>query len=182
MRYIKTYESFSTNEEFLGGLINKIKSAFANWKNEKLKKAGEVLAQQIEEKKDQPEMAKALTDLKAAYDRLPQEDKAKIQSFRDEKNIPVATEAEMKDEVMAESLILEEEGLAMKILGWLGLSAGAISFVTLIVTVVQISIAGSGFPTSLFGLSLGTLGAVCMVATMVFGVAGGAAYEYGKES
>jgi len=182
MRYIKTYESFSTNEEFLGGLINKIKSAFSNWRNEKLKKAGEVLAQQIEEKKDEPEMAKALADLKAAYAKLPQEDKSKIESFKDEKNIPVATEAEMKDEVMAESLILEEEGLAMKILGWLGLSAGAISFVTLIVTVIQIAIAGSGYPTSLFGLSLGTLGAVCMVATLVFGVAGGAAYETGKEA
>jgi hypothetical protein len=182
MRYIKTYESFSTNEEFLGGLINKIKSAFSNWRNEKLKKAGEVLAQAIEEKKDEPEMAKALADLKAAYAKLPQEDKSKIESFKDEKNIPVATEAEMKDEVMAESLILEEEGLAMKILGWLGLSAGAISFVTLIVTVIQIAIAGSGYPTSLFGLSLGTLGAVCMVATLVFGVAGGAAYETGKEA
>jgi hypothetical protein len=182
MRYLKTYESFSTNEEFLGGLFNKIKTAFANWKNEKLKKAGEVLAQQIEEKKDQPEMAKALADLKAAYDRLSQEDKAKIESFKSEENIPVATEAEMKDEVMAESLILEEEGLAMKILGWLGLSAGAVSFVTLIVTIIQIAMAGSGYGTTLFGLSLGTLGAICMVAVLVFGVAGGAAYEYGKES
>jgi hypothetical protein len=91
--------------------------------------------------------------------------------------------AASKDEVMAESLlILEEEGLVMKILGWLGLTAGAVSFVTLIVTVVQIAMAGSGYGTSLFGLQLGTLGAVCMVATMVFGVAGGAAYEYGKES
>jgi hypothetical protein len=182
MRYLKTYESFSTNEEFLGGLFNKIKTAFANWKNEKLKKAGEVLAQQIEEKKDQPEMAKALADLKAAYDRLPQEDKAKIESFKNEENIPVATEAEMKDKVMAESLILEEEGLAMKILGWLGLSAGAVSFVTLIVTVIQIAIAGSGYPTSLFGLSLGTLGAICMVATLVLGTAGGTAVEFSKES
>jgi hypothetical protein len=180
MRYLKTYESFSTNEEFLGGLWNKISSAFANWKNEKLKNAGEKLAKAIEEKKDEPEMAKALADLKVAYANLPQEDKAKIESFKDEKNIPVATEAEMEEnEVMAESLILEEEGLAMKILGWLGLSASAISFVTLIVTVVQIAIAGSGFPTSLFGLSLGTLGAICMVTTMVFGIGGSMAKEYG---
>ena len=178
MRYLKTYESFSTNEEFLGGLFNKIKTAFANWKNDKLKKAGEVLAQKIEEKKDQPEMAKALADLKAAYAALPQEDKAKIESFKNEENIPVETEAPKGEEVMAESLILEEEGLALKILGWLGLSAGAISFVTLIVTVVQIAIAGSGHPTSLFGLSLGTLGAICMVATMVFGIGGSMAKEY----
>jgi len=178
MRYLKTYESFSTNEEFLGGLFNKIKTAFANWKNDKLKKAGEVLAQQIEEKKDEPEMAKALADLKAAYAALPQEDKAKIESFKDEKNIPVEASAS-EEEVMAESLlILEEEGLAMKILGWLGLSASAISFVTLIVTVVQIAIAGSGYPTSLFGLQLGTLGAICMVATMVFGIGGSMAKEY----
>lgn len=179
MRYLKTYESFSTNEEFLGGLWNKISSAFANWKNEKMKNAGEKLAKAIEEKKDQPEMAKALADLKAAYANLPQEDKAKIESFKDEKNIPVETEAPVEgEEVMAESLLLEEEGLAMKIIGWLGLSASAISFVTLIVTVVQIAIAGSGYPTSLFGLSLGTLGAICMVATMVFGIGGSMAMEY----
>ena len=181
MRYIKTYESFSTNEEFLGGLWNKVTSAFANWKNEKLKNAGEKLAKAIEEKKDNPEMAKALADLKVAYANLPQEDKAKIESFKDEKNIPVETEAPVEgEEVMAESLILEEEGLALKILGWLGLSAGAISFVTLIVTVVQIAIAGSGYPTSLFGLQLGTLGAICMVATMVFGIGGSMAKEYGE--
>jgi len=180
MRYIKTYESFSTNEEFLGGLMSKISSAFSNWRNEKLKKAGEKLAQAIEEKKDDPEMAKALADLKVAYAKLPQEDKAKIESFKDEKNIPLEAESGMveEDEVMAESLILEEEGLALKILGWLGLSAGAISFVTLIVTVVQIAIAGSGYPTSLFGLQLGTLGAICMVATMVFGIGGSMAKEY----
>jgi hypothetical protein len=178
MRYLKTYESFSTNEEFLGGLWNKISSAFANWKNEKLKNAGEKLAKAIEEKKDQPEMAKALADLKAAYANLPQEDKAKIESFKNEENIPVESEVAEGEEVMAESLILEEEGLAMKILGWLGLSASAISFVTLIVTVIQISIAGSGYPTSLFGLQLGTLGAICMVATMVFGIGGSMAKEY----
>ena len=87
MRYIKTYESFSTNEEFLGGLMNKISSAFSNWKNEKLKMAGDKLAQAIEEKKNEPEMAKALADLKVAYAKLPQEDKAKIESFKDEKNM-----------------------------------------------------------------------------------------------
>jgi hypothetical protein len=178
MRYLKTYESFSTNEEFLGGLWNKISSAFANWKNEKMKKAGETLAKAIEEKKDDPEMAKALADLKVAYAALPQDDKAKIESFKNEENIPVETEAIKGEEVMAESLILEEEGLAMKILGWLGLSGAAVSFVTLIITVVQIAMAGSGYGTSLFGLSLGTLGAICMVAVLVLGVGGSMAKEY----
>ena len=182
MRYIKTYESFSTNEEFLGGLMNKISSAFTNWKNDKLKKAGDKLAQAIEENKNDPEMVKALADLKVAYSSLPQEDKVKIESFKDEKNIPVSTEVPKEEELMAESLILEEEGMAMKILGMLGLSAGAISFVTLIVTVIKIALAGSGFPLAIFGLSLGTLGAVCMVAVMVFGIFGSMAYEYGKES
>jgi hypothetical protein len=42
--------------------------------------------------------------------------------------------------------------------------------------------AGSGYGTSLFGLQLGTLGAICMVAVMVLGIGGSAAYEYGKES
>ena len=73
MRYIKTYESFSTNEEFLGKLMNKISSAFTNWKNDKLKKAGDKLAQAIEENKNDPEMVKALADLKVAYSSLPKE-------------------------------------------------------------------------------------------------------------
>ena len=179
MRYIKTYESFSTNEEFLGGLMNKISSAFTNWKNDKLKKAGDKLAQAIEEKKDDPEMVKALADLKAVYTALPQEDKEKINSFKNEENIPVSTEAPKEEELMAESLlILEEEGVAMRILGMLGLSGSAISFVTLIVTVIKIAIAGSGFPLAIFGLSLGTLGAICMVLVMVLGVGGSMAKEY----
>ena len=70
MRYIKTYESFSTNEEFLGGLFNKIKTAFANWKNEKLKKAGEKLAQAIEENKDNPEDDKKVLCLMVNQDTI----------------------------------------------------------------------------------------------------------------
>jgi len=172
MRYLKTYESFSTNEEFLGGLWNKITAAFANWKNEKMKKAGETLAKSIEEKKDDPKMQKALADLKVAYDKLAPEDKAKVQSFKDEKNIPVETEVNAEEEVMAESLLLEEEGMVAKIISYLGFTAGAASFVSLIVTVIQIAMAGSGYPTTLFGLSLGTFGAICMVAVLVFGVGG----------
>lgn len=175
MRYLKTYESFSTNEEFLGGLFNKISSAFSNWKNDKLKKAGETLAKAIEEKKDEPEMAKALSELKEAYAKLSPEDKARVESFKNEQNIPVATEAGAEEEVMAESLlILEEEGIVAKILSYLGFTAGAASFVTLIVTVIKIALAGHAYG-HMFGLQLGTLGAICMVATLVFGVTGGIA-------
>lgn len=175
MRYLKTYESFSTNEEFLGGLWNKISSAFSNWKNDKLKKAGETLAKAIEEKKDQPEMAKAIADLKSAYAKLSPEDKAKVESFKNEENIPVATESGVEDKIMAESLlILEEEGMVSKIISYLGFTAGAASFVTLIITVIKIAMAGHAYG-HMFGLQLGTLGAICMVATMVFGITGGVA-------
>jgi hypothetical protein len=175
MRYLKTYESFSTNEEFLGGLWNKISSAFSNWKNDKLKKAGETLAKAIEEKKDEPEMAKAIADLKEAYAKLSPEDKAKVESFKNEENIPVSTEVGAGEEVMAESLlILEEEGIVAKIISYLGFTAGAASFVTLIVTVIKIAMAGHAYG-HMFGLQLGTLGAICMVATMVFGITGGVA-------
>ena len=87
------------------------------------------------------------------------------------------------DELSSAGISEQTKGMSIfEILGWLGLSGAAISFVTLIVTVVQISIAGSGYPTSLFGLQLGTLGAICMVLVMVLGVGGSMAMEYGKES
>jgi hypothetical protein len=182
MRYLKTYESFATNEEFLGGLWNKITSAFSNWRNEKLKKAGDALAKAIEEKKDDPEMQKAIADLKVAYANLSPEDKAKVESFKDEKNIPVDTEAgvEVEDEVMAESLlILEEEGVVAKTLAYLGFTAGAASFVTLIVTVIKIAMAGHAYG-HMFGIQLGTLGAICMVGMLVFGIGGGIAQSVDK--
>ena len=170
MRYLKTYESFSINEEFLGGLFNKINNAFSNWKNEKMKTAGEKLSKAIEEKKNDPEMSKALSELKIAYGKLSPEDKAKVQSFKDEKNIPVQSES--SSEVMDESLLLEEEGKVSKVLSYLGFTSAAVSFVTLIITVIQIALEGSAYSTTLFGLSLGTLGAICMASTFLFGIGG----------
>jgi hypothetical protein len=193
MRYLKTFESFSPiNEEFLGldNLYNKVKSYFTNWKDEKQKKAAEFLAKAIEDNKDNPEMKKALQDLKAAAGNLAPDDKAKIQSMANDGIVPNVPEtkddAELKSELkggnVSESLILEEESeLVGKIIKYFGLTTGAVSLVTLLITVAKIALAGSGYPTWLFGLSLGTIGGILMVSTLVSGIILGVGSTMTKE-
>lgn len=183
MRYLKTFENYSqpVNEEFLGldKLFTKVKDAFSSWKNAEQKKAAEFLAKAIEENKDKPEMKEALAKLKEAGAKLPEEDKKKIMDMAkagEIKEVPETEEGEaLKDQLkegeVSESLLLEKEGsLVGKIIYWFGLSVTSTSFVTLIITVIKIAIAESGFPTWLFGLSLGTIGGILMISTFVGGM------------
>ena len=189
MKHIKTFESFSpVNEEFLGldRLWDKAKGAVSAWADRKKKAAAEGLLQAIDAKKNDPEMQRALADIKAEAARLSPEDKEIIASFA-EGNIPEVPEgpedAEIKEvleslrnkRLIKESIqmILEEEGLAAKIVKYLGLSTASISLVMLFITVIKIALAGSGFPIWLGGLSLGTIGAILMGTTFVAGLIGG---------
>jgi hypothetical protein len=197
MKHIKTFESFSSvNEEFLGldRLWDKAKGAVSAWADRKKKEAAEGLLKAIDDKKDDPEMQKALADLKVAAQNITPEDKDIIASFAegDIPNIPEGPEdAEVKElveslksqKLMRESIqmILEEEGLAAKIVKYFGLSTGCISLITLIITVIKIAIAGSGYPVWLFGLSLGTLGGILMGATFLLGMIGGVGAAFDEE-
>jgi hypothetical protein len=195
MKHIKKFENFSpVNEEFLGldRLWDKAKGAVSAWADRRKKAAAEGLLKAIDAKKEDPEMQKALADIKAAAANLSPEDKEVIASFA-EGNIPEVPEgpedAEVKEvleslrnqKLIKESIqmILEEEGLAAKIVKYLGMSTASISLVMLIITVIKISLAGSGFPIWLGGLSLGTIGAILMGTTFIAGLIGGvgAAFE-----
>jgi len=197
MKHIKTFESFSpVNEEFLGldRLWDKAKGAVSAWADRRKKAAAEGLLQAIDAKKEDPEMQKALADVKAAAARLSEEDKEIIASFA-EGNIPEVPEgpedAEIKEVVeslkskklIRESIqmILEEEGLAAKIVKYLGLSTASISLVTLIITVIKIAIAGSGWPVWIAGLTLGTIAGILMGTTFIAGMIGGIGAAFDEE-
>jgi hypothetical protein len=197
MKHIKTFESFSpVNEEFLGldRLWDKAKGAVSAWADRKKKVAAEGLLQAIDAKKEDPEMQKALADIKAAAAALSPEDKEIIASFA-EGNIPEVPEgpedAEIKEVVeslknkklIKESIqmILEEEGLAAKIVKYLGMSTASLSLVSLFIVVIKIAIAGSGYPVWIAGLSLGTLGAILMGTTFVAGLIGGLGSAFDEE-
>ena len=197
MKHIKTFESFSSvNEEFLGldRIWDKAKNAISAWTDRKKKEAAEGLLKAIDAKKDDPEMQKALNDLKSAAQNITPEDKEIIASFAegDVPNIPEGPEdVEVKELVdslknhkfIRESIqmILEEEGLAAKIAKYFGLSTGCISLITLIITVIKIAIAGSGYPVWLFGLSLGTLGGILMGVTFLSGIIGGVGAAFDED-
>jgi hypothetical protein len=197
MKHIKTFESFSpVNEEFLGldRLWDKAKGAVSAWADRRKKAAAEGLLQAIDAKKDDPEMQRALADIKAEAARLSPEDKEIIASFA-EGNIPEVPEgpedAEVKEVVeslknkklIKESIqmILEEEGLAAKIVKYLGMSTASLSLVSLFIVVIKIAIAGSGYPVWIAGLSLGTLGAILMGTTFVAGLIGGLGSAFDEE-
>jgi hypothetical protein len=197
MKHIKTFESFSpVNEEFLGldRLWDKAKGAVSAWADRRKKAAAEGLLQAIDAKKDDPEMQRALADIKAEAARLSPEDQEIIASFA-EGNIPEVPEgpedAEVKEVVeslknkklIKESIqmILEEEGLAAKIVKYLGMSTASLSLVSLFIVVIKIAIAGSGYPVWIAGLSLGTLGAILMGTTFVAGLIGGLGSAFDEE-
>ena len=154
MKYINNYETFF--ESKFNGLIN--------WKNEKFKDIANTLIEKIRAKMNDHRMQKLLTDLRLEYNKLPEADKLKIQSFKNDENIPVETV-----DVSESILILEEEGLAARIVHWLGLSFAALSLVSLILSIIKIVIDGGAYAT-VFGVNIGTLGAILMASTLVFGL------------
>jgi hypothetical protein len=197
MKHIKKFENFSpVNEEFLGldRLWDKAKGAVSAWADRRKKAAAEGLLQAIDSKKEDPEMQKALAGIKAEAARLSPEDKEVIASFA-EGNIPEVPEGPEDAEVreVVESLknrklikesiqmILEEEGLAAKIVKYLGLSTACLSLVSLIIVVIKIAIAGSGWPIWIGGLTLGTLGAILMGSTFIAGLIGGVGAAFEEE-
>lgn len=181
MRYLKTFESFSepVNEEFIGDFGKKIKDVFTGWKNSMQKKAADYLSKAIEENKDKPELKEALAKLAQEAAKLSDEDKNKIAEMASKGEVVEVPESkedkvlksELKGGEVTESFLLEEEGsLVANIIKWFGLTVGATSFVTLLITVIKIVIAGSGYPTWLFGLSLGTISGILMISTFVSGL------------
>lgn len=145
-KHLKTFESFSgeeVNEEFIGKLIDKVRSAvstikskFATWKDAKKKEVAMKAADLIEKN------PKKVEELKSLFDAIPAEDKAKIQA-----KVKSFTEAEA-DKVVASAGVSEAEGntkrLVKVICGWLGISTSSIGLITAIVGMVLSVMTGGG--------------------------------------
>ena len=166
MKYVKTFESFnheSTNEGWLwgeGNIWKKSKDASVNWKNEKLKSVADKLAKAIDEKKDDPEMQEVLEKIKIEAEKLPAEDKQKIDEF---------SKGEIPEVEVSESLLLEgDTPMINKILMRIGLSTAAFGFVSAMITLLKITgvIAGS----TIFGVFIGTAIGICAGILAIGGV------------
>jgi hypothetical protein len=143
MKYVKTFESFSAeyymiNEEeeflkkigeFLSKSWNKIKDKFVKWKDEKLKQIAQKILAKIEAKKNDPEVAKQLSEMKDAMNKFSDAEKGDLQKLQNEETVKKLGEEldksgvakEMVGEKANEALLLEslkdKLGMTLKVVG-----------------------------------------------------------------
>lgn len=140
MKYIKTYEQYSVNEEFLGlgKLWDKVRDSFLAWKDEKMKQIAKTIADRIEEKKNDPEFQVVLNKLKEEYNKLTPEQKHELAD-------KIENKVENMEEITSESNessktdignILKNLGLGM---GFFGLIS---AFVSMCAPVLVVGIVG----------------------------------------
>jgi len=166
MKYLKTFESYSSvNEEFLGldKIYNKLKGALSAWKDRRTKATAEKIAKLMDDKKDDPKFKEALENVKKAAANLSEEDKNKISKFS-QGEIPEVVETPIKE---------SSDSWINSFLKITGLSTGAFGLFSSIFTLLKITgvIAGS----TVFGMYIGTALLVfvgLMAAGGIIGVVG----------
>lgn len=152
MKYIKTYEQYLINEEFLGlgKLWDKVRDYFSDWKDEKMKQVAEKIANEIEKKKNDSEFESVINKVKEEYDKLSPEQKQEL-----------SNKIEDKIEDMEEISIEETNESKMrvgKILQMLGLGMGFMGFVTALVSMFIPVIA-----TTIIGVALWKIVAISLM-------------------
>jgi hypothetical protein len=138
MKYIKTYEQYSVNEEFLGlgKLWDKVRNAFSSWKDEKMKQVAKTIADKIEEKKADPEFESVINKVKEEYNKLTPDQKQELVNKIEDKveNIEEVSMEETNESKMRAGQILQVLGLGM---GFMGLITALISmFIPVIATTI----------------------------------------------
>lgn len=160
MKHLKTFESFRINEEF-GGM--KLPS------REELKRL-------IDSAKKNPEFNQAVNNLKAEWDKLPQDAKAELKDISQEspeqikQELPDSVEKEISAiaSTANESLLLEEvdwKNIASKFFKGLGILTVSTGFITSIIAIIKMTMTGTGY-SELFGSTAGTVGGVGMITML----------------
>jgi len=166
MKYLKTFESYSSvNEEFLGldKIYNKLKGALSAWKDRRTKAAAEKIAKLMDDKKDDPKFKEALENVKKAAANLSEEDKNKISKFA-QGDIPEVAETPIKE---------SSDSWINSFLKITGLSTGAFGLFSSIFSLLKITGAIAG--STVFGMYIGTALLVfvgLMAAGGIIGVVG----------
>lgn len=140
MNYIKTYEQFSVNEEFLGlgKLWDKVRDYFSNWKDEKMKQIAKTISDKIEQKKNDPEFQVVLNKLKDEYNKLTPEQKQELIDKIENKveDIEEVSVEETNESKMRVGQILQVLGLGMGFIGFIS------AFVSMCVPILVTGLVG----------------------------------------
>ncbi len=157
---IKMFDNFDiVNEDFLGisKTWNKIKKSLST------EKAAKFVKDTLEKNKDNPEIKAALDNVRVAFAKLTDDDKKKLNM------VAVKT-----NESNSSELILENKNLLLKIVNYVGMTTSAIAFVGVVISVAKLVLSNSN-ELWFGGMTIGTIGAICMVVSVVAGVIGGSA-------
>lgn len=169
MKHLKKFESFSMNEEL------DVKNIFKNIKDNLQRKFGDFIIEQIKKYKNDPEISNLISKLAVEMRKLTDDDRNKLRNCLNQGNIPSLPKIEedyhLEDGSLKESMIYEGNSeLAGKIIKALGISTMSLSAITLIIAIIKMVIAKSGYPVWIFGLSLGTMAAILVAAIVVGGI------------
>jgi hypothetical protein len=198
MRYIKTFESFSSeidserlDEGFFGDLKDKVVNWFRGIKDAVMQKAAAKIATVLEQKKSDPAVKQKIDEIQKAYAELSDADKKKFQSLFASKDAIKKTGEKLEAagiEKVAESLreslhsgeALNEdfESVLTAICKYLGVSTAVAGVILLAVGLVEAAGTGGYVAATLgltgFGLPAGLFAALVCVVIII---SGGMAYS-----
>jgi hypothetical protein len=148
MKHLKTFESFSVNEELLGlPSINEMKAKAQAW---------------LQQNKNNPELQKAIAKVKMEMEKLDPSTQDKL------KELSTETPEEIKPEIeqaLKESMINEgmdwKTGLS-KVFKFLGIGTVGVGFITTFWSIITMTITGTGYTKMLGGMEAGNMDAVGM--------------------
>ena len=148
MKHLKTFESFSVNEELLGlPSIKEMKAKAQAW---------------LQQNKNNPELQKAIAKVKMEMEKLDPSTQDKL------KELSTETPEEIKPEIeqaLKESMINEgmdwKTGLS-KVFKFLGIGTVGVGFITTFWAIITMTITGTGYTKMLGGMEAGNMGAVGM--------------------
>lgn len=148
MKHLKTFESFSVNEELLGlPSLKEMKAKAQNW---------------LQQNKNNPELQKALEKARMEMEKLDPSTQDKL------KGLATETPEEIKPEIeqaLKESMINEgmdwKTGLS-KVFKFLGIGTVGVGFITTVWAIITMTISGTGYTKMLGGIEAGTMGGIGM--------------------
>ena len=155
MKHLKTFESFSVNEELFGlPSIKEIKAKAQAW---------------LEENKDNPELQKALAKARMEFQKLDPSTQAKLKGLATESPEEIKAEVEdaMKESLLNESL--EWKSILSKVFKYLGIGTVGVGFIVTMAAVITMTITGTYY-TDMMGFRAGHVvpaGMVTMLAAII---------------
>lgn len=155
MKHLKTFESFSVNEELLGlPSLKEMKAKAQNW---------------LQQNKNNPELQKALAKARMEFQKMDPSTQAKLKGLATEspEEIKAEVEGAMKESLLNEAF--DWKNALSKIFKFLGIGTLGIGFITTFWAVITMTMSGTGY-TDMMGHHAGDVvgyGMITILAAVI---------------